>query len=169
MAMRPSSKLLELRRLGSFQQHGHVGPQRKRRIGAGQGDALDQRRPQQPRQRAQRQAELTLITLHDARVFGARLGQSQHRRVVLLGLVGHGQGGLETGEEDGMLVGRELIGQRIEFRLGVLDERLPVDFVDRDALAANRSSPGFRSPPRCGKVRSSCRFSLIARPPVNRS
>ena len=86
---------------------------------------------------------MTLITLHDARVFGPRLGQSQHRRVVLLGLVGHGQGGLETGEEDDMLVGRELIGQRIEFRPGVLDQRLPVDFVDRDALQRIDLHRGF--------------------------
>ncbi len=77
---------------------------------------------------------MTLVTLDDALVFRARLGQPQHRSVVLLGLVGHGQGRLETWEENDVLVGGELVSQRIEFRPGVLDERLPVDFGDRDAL-----------------------------------
>ncbi len=53
---------------------------------------------------------------------------------MLLGLVGQGQSRLETGEEDDVLIGGEFVGQRIEFRLGVLDQRLPIDFGDRDAL-----------------------------------
>ena len=119
-----------LRRL---EQHCHVGPGNEKRIGAGQCGAADELGPQQSGERTHRQAELRLIAFDDAGIFRTRFGQPQQGRVVLLRLVGDRHGGRETGEENRVLIAGKVLGQHVQLGMRVLDERLPVDFVDRDA------------------------------------
>ena len=119
--------------------------------------------------RAHRQSELCLISFYNSGILRARLGQPQHGRVVPARLVGLSPSRPQSWER------RPRADRRECKRPG------------RRAWDAHPSSSGFQSISLIvipasesiftgsslgragGNSRSSCKFSLIARPPVNRS
>ena len=77
---------------------------------------------------------MPLVALLEQFVFTARFEQPSQRRALAADFVGDCDQRGKRGEEYGVLIGRNQPGKRVEFRLQVLDERLPVDLLDRDAL-----------------------------------